>query len=186
MRVNYLVQGVVWLTLYLVLALAPLLIVLVGAAQPKREFIREASVALGFVGLAMMGLQFILTARFKWLKAPYGSDIVYSFHRQISLIAFGFILAHPLLLTLVDLPAVLIRFDFINHPFYPRFGFYAALAVTILVAASLFRRSLRIGYDGWRRLHGVLASVAILCGVLHVFEINHYLQTPCKRFFWLG
>ncbi|MBP7935220.1 MAG: ferric reductase-like transmembrane domain-containing protein [Phycisphaerae bacterium] len=186
MRINYVVQGALWLTLYLILALAPLLIVLVGAAQPKREFIREASVALGFVGLAMMGLQFILTARFKWLKAPYGSDIVYSFHRQISLIAFGFILAHPLLLTLVDLPAVLIRFDFINHPFYPRFGFYAALAVTILVGASLFRRPLRIGYDGWRRLHGVLASLAILCGVVHVFEINHYLQTPWKRFFWLG
>ena len=65
----------------------------------------------------MMGLQFVLTARFKWLKSPYGSDVVYSFHRQISLVAFTFILAHPLLLSLVDWPAVRIRFDFINHPF---------------------------------------------------------------------
>jgi predicted ferric reductase len=39
------------------------------------------SVALGFAGLAMVTLQFVLTARFKVVKAPYGSDIVYYFHR---------------------------------------------------------------------------------------------------------
>jgi predicted ferric reductase len=186
MRTKYLLQGALWLGLYLTLSLAPLMIVFVDSAQPKREFVRELSVALGFTGLAMMGLQFVLTARFKWLKAPYGSDIVYSFHRQISLIAFGFILAHPVLLTLVDLPAVLIRFDFLNHPFYPRFGFYAALAVAILVLTSLFRQRLRIAYDGWRRLHGVLASLAIIFGILHVAEIGHYLQAPWKRTFWLS
>ncbi len=121
------VRGALWMGLYLALTLAPLLIVLAGATQPRREFARELSVALGFIGLAMMGLQFVLTARFKWLKSPYGSDVVYSFHRQISLIAFAFILAHPVLLALVDWPAVRIRFDFINHPTYPRFGFFALL-----------------------------------------------------------
>jgi predicted ferric reductase len=81
MRTKYVLQGAIWLGLYLVLSLAPLMIVLVDSSQPKREFAREISVALGFIGLAMMGLQFALTARFKWLKAPYGSDIVYGFHR---------------------------------------------------------------------------------------------------------
>jgi len=65
---KHMIQGALWLGLYLALTLAPLLIVLVGATQPKREFWREISVALGFIGLAMMGLQFVLTARFKWLK----------------------------------------------------------------------------------------------------------------------
>ena len=149
---RYIIQGTLWLCLYLALTLAPLLIVLVGATQPKREFWRELSVALGFIGLSMMGLQFVLTARFKWLKPPYGSDIVYSFHRQISLVAFIFILAHPLLLSLVDWPAVRIRFDFINHPFYPRFGFYALLALTLLIVTSLLRQQLKLGYDWWRRV----------------------------------
>ena len=186
MRTTYVRQGVLWVGLYLLLSLAPLALVLAGAGPPKREFIREWSVALGFIGLAMMGLQFVLTARFKRLKAPYGSDVVYSFHRRISLVAAGFIAAHPTLLALVDLPAVLIRFDFVNHPTYPRFGFYAALALAALVVTSLFRRPLGIGYDGWRRAHAVLGSLAIGFGILHVLEINHYLQAPWKRAFWLG
>jgi len=183
---RYMIQGTLWLGLYLALTLAPLLIVLIGATQPKREFWRELSVALGFIGLAMMGLQFVLTARFKWLKSPYGSDIVYSFHRQISLVAFTFILAHPLLLSLVDWPAVRIRFDFINHPFYPRFGFYALLALTLLIVTSLLRQQLKLGYDWWRRLHVVFGSLAVIFGVIHVMEIGHYLEAAGKKNFWLG
>ncbi len=50
-----------------------------GPTPAGRGFWREFSVALVFAGLAMMCLQFVLTARFRWLKAPYGSDIVYYF-----------------------------------------------------------------------------------------------------------
>jgi predicted ferric reductase len=186
MRTRYLIQGMLWLGLYITLTLAPLLIVFLGATQPKREFWRELSVAFGFIGLAMIGLQFLLTARFRWLKSPYGSDIVYSFHRQISLVAFVFILAHPILLALVDLPAVLVRFDFVNHPFYPRFGFYALLAMIILVFSSVFRQRLKLGYECWRRGHGVFGSLAVVFGVIHVVEIGHYLGGPWKKTFWLG
>jgi len=164
----------------------PLRATFTPVAPVRREFARELSVALGFIGLAMMGLQFVLTARFKWLKSPYGSDVVYSFHRQISLIAFAFILAHPILLALVDWPAVRIRFDFINHPTYPRFGFFALLALTSLILTSVFRQGLRLGYDGWRRAHAVLGSLAVIFGVIHVVEIGHYLDHPWKRSFWLA
>ena len=98
MRRNYIVQGIFWVLVYLVLVSAPLLILLLGPVPEGREFWRELSVALGFAGLAIMALQFALTARFKWLKAPYGADIVYHFHRQISFVALVLILAHPLLL----------------------------------------------------------------------------------------
>ena len=185
-RKRLLWQGLFWFGSYLALTLAPLLIVLLGTAQPKREFLRELSVALGFLGLAMMGLQFVLTARFKLLKSPYGSDVVYHFHRQISLVGFGLVLAHPVLLAFVDLPAVLIRFDFVNHPLYPRFGFYALLMVVLLVLSSLFRARWRLDYDLWRRAHAVLASLAVIFAVIHVLEIGHYLQSPWKRAFWIG
>ncbi len=180
------VRGALWLGLYLALTLAPLLLVFGGTVQPGREFWRELSVALGFIGLAMMGLQFVLTSRFRWLKSPYGSDIVYGFHRQISLVAFGFILAHPALLSIVDWPAVRIRFDLINHPLYPRFGFYALLALTILIVTSVARQRLRLDYDWWRRAHAVFGSLAVIFGVLHVTEIGHYLEAAWQRTFWLG
>ena len=91
-------QGILWISIYLVLILIPVLIMFIEPRPAGREFWRELSVSLGFIGLAMMALQFALTTRFKWLKAPYGADIVYHFHRQISFVALALILAHPLLL----------------------------------------------------------------------------------------
>ena len=62
---------------------------------PARDFWTEFSVALGYSGLAMMGLQFGLTARFRYVTEPWGEDVIYHFHRQISLIAVGLVVAHP-------------------------------------------------------------------------------------------
>ena len=97
-RIRLVLQGILWIFAYIILSTAPLFVLLIGPRPPGREFWRELSVALGFAGLAMVTLQFVLTARFKVFKAPYGSDIVYYFHRQISLVAFALVLAHPLLL----------------------------------------------------------------------------------------
>ncbi len=58
-------QIILWIFIYISLTIAPLVILLIGPRAPSREFFREFSVALGFAGLAMAGLQFALTARFK-------------------------------------------------------------------------------------------------------------------------
>jgi predicted ferric reductase len=50
---------------------------------PTRDFWTEFSVALGYSSLAMMGLQFGLTARSRYVTKPWGEDVIYHFHRQI-------------------------------------------------------------------------------------------------------
>jgi predicted ferric reductase len=75
--------GAVWLIiLYLVFILAPLFALLAGSLPPTRDFWTEFSVALGYSGLAMMGLQFGLTAPFRYVTEPCGEDVIYHFHRQ--------------------------------------------------------------------------------------------------------
>jgi len=74
---SYAVHGAVWLVLYLLFILAPLFALLAGGMPPARGFWTEFAVALGYSGLAMMGLQFGLTARFKRATAPFGIDIIY-------------------------------------------------------------------------------------------------------------
>ena len=54
MRVKLLIQGTLWIFIYILLATAPLLILLTGDVPQGREFWRELSVAFGFAGLAMM------------------------------------------------------------------------------------------------------------------------------------
>jgi predicted ferric reductase len=93
----YPVRGAVWVIVYLLFVLAPLFALLAGSWPPARGFWTEFSVALGYAGLAMMGLQFGLTARFRYVTDPWGEDVIYHFHRQISLIAVGLVVAHALI-----------------------------------------------------------------------------------------
>ena len=184
---RHLLTGALWVGLYLFLSLLPILIVLVGPKPPGRDFLTELSVGLAFMALAMMCLQFAITARFQWLKEPFGSDIVYGFHRAISLVAVLFVVLHPLLLALTPARSkVLIRLDFINHPLYPRWGLYAALALAALVTTSLWRGRLGIPYETWRRAHAVLAIGLVVMGVLHVAVENHYFGMPLKVGLWIS
>ena len=58
-------SGLVWVILYLFFCLAPLVLALGQNRPPGRPFLVEFSVALGFVGLSILALQFALIARFK-------------------------------------------------------------------------------------------------------------------------
>src|SRR5215475_4554000 len=98
MQLHYSVRGAVWIFVYLLFILAPLFALLTGALPPPRDFWGEFAVAIGYSGLAMMGLQFGLTARFRYVTKPWGEDVIYHFHRQISLIAIALVILHVIIL----------------------------------------------------------------------------------------
>ena len=87
LQLRYALRGGAWAAVYLACVLAPLFALLIGPLPPARDFWTEFSVAVGYSGLAMMGLQFGLTARFRFVTAPWGEDVIYHLHRQISLLA---------------------------------------------------------------------------------------------------
>src|SRR5215813_10650992 len=98
MQRHYAVRGVIWVFIYLLFVLGPLFALLIGSLSPARNFWSEFAVAIGYSGLAMMGLQFGLTARFRHVTEPWGEDVIYHFHRRISLIATALVVAHPIIL----------------------------------------------------------------------------------------
>jgi len=177
--------GVLWVVLYLALALAPLIFMLVGERPTGREFLRELSVAFGFVGIGVMALHFVLTARIAAVKAPFGSDVVYYFHHRMAIITLALWLAHPILLIL--------RFDWalrllnvFQAPWRARFGVTSVVVILILVGISVWREKLKIEYVNWRMWHGVLAVLAMAAVMVHAFMVGKYLGTPLKRALWLG
>ena len=124
---RYRVRGAVWVIVYLLFILAPLFALLAGSWPPERGFWTEFSVALGYSGLAMMGLQFGLTARFRYVTEPWGEDVIYHFHRQVSLIAVGLVVAHPLIMFLVR-PELLTMPDYNEVQWGAVFAFLSVLA----------------------------------------------------------
>ncbi len=186
-RLNRIFQGIFWVLVYLFLTLLPVLVMFLPPRPPGREFIREFSVALGFVGLAMMALQFALTARFKTIKAPYGADVVYHFHRQISILAFVLILVHPILLFIPQIhPVSILNIFSPDTPWRARFAVTSLLALSGLIVMALWRKPLKIEYTRWRIWHGVLATAAVAFAMLHVLGVNWYINEPWKRLLWAG
>ncbi|WP_322792211.1 ferric reductase-like transmembrane domain-containing protein [Bellilinea sp.] len=186
-RLNRIFQGIFWVLVYLFLTLLPVLVMFLPPRPPGREFIREFSVALGFVGLAMMALQFALTARFKTIKAPYGADVVYHFHRQISILAFVLILVHPILLFIPQIhPVSILNIFSPDTPWRARFAVTSLLALSGLIVMALWRKPLKIEYTRWRIWHGMLATAAVAFAMLHVLGVNWYINEPWKRLLWAG
>jgi 3-phenylpropionate/trans-cinnamate dioxygenase ferredoxin reductase subunit len=176
-------KGVFWITIYVIITLTPLIIALIGMEGNERGFWTEFSVALGFVGLTMMALQFAITARFGKLEAPYGIDIVIEFHKQISLAACGFIILHPAIL-MFTYPDNLQLLNLITAPFRAQMAVLSVLSLIILVIISLFREDLKINYEIWKTLHGILAIVAVVTAFLHILGVAYYLSFFWKQIFW--
>lgn len=185
MRFKIVVQGIFWIFVYIILTIAPLLILLTGDIPQGREFWRELSVAFAFAGLAMMALQFVLTARFKVIKAPYGADVVYHFHRQISFVALCLILAHPLLLFIYS-PETLNLLNLITAPWRARAGVTAVLILIVMIAVSVWRKAIKLEYNQWRIWHGIMAIIVIILAMTHVVLAGHYINTPIKQVLWIG
>ena len=72
---------------YAFLVFTAIIILHLGAAIPARPNLLDLSVGFGFIGLSMMVLQFISSARFKFLNNPFGTDLVYHFHRQMGILS---------------------------------------------------------------------------------------------------
>ena len=182
---RYTMRGTVWVIVYLLFILAPLFALLLGTWPAPRDFWTEVSVALGYAGLAMMGLQFGLTARFRYVTDPWGEDVIYHFHRQISLIAVGLVVAHPLILFVVR-PELLALLNSITAPWRARFAALSTYSLIALVVTALWRAQLNIRYETWHLSHIVLAVVAVAAGLLHMVGWSFYLTDPWKQALWIG
>ena len=134
-------RAALWIAVYLGLVLAPLFVLLVGTTDTNAGLWWDFAIALGFAGTAMLGVQFLLTARFKRAMAPFGIDIIYYFHRYIAVVALGLILAHPAIL-MFDNPAILSFLNPVHAPWQMNAGLASILALTALMISSWWRKRL--------------------------------------------
>lgn len=174
-----------WLAVYLLIVVAPLGLLLVADAPDGRGFWWDFALAIGYSALAMMGLQFALTARFKRATAPFGIDLIYYFHRYLASVAVLLVLAHAAVL-LLRYPQAAGGFAFLTLPIHLAAGWVALLAFLLLTLSSLLRKAMGLEYDRWRRLHVVLAVLGLLAALWHVLGSASYLQAPWKYAVWLG
>lgn len=179
------VSGAIWLTIYLGIVLAPLAALLLVPTPEGGGFLWDVSMGLGFAGITMMAVQFVLTARFRSATAPFGIDVIYAFHRYLAYALLVLILLHPVILIVRD-PA---QKAAVLTPWTVSFEVSAGTAslflLLVMVGASAFRQQLRIPYEPWRATHLFLSIGAIGLAFYHMLGISYYTGAPAVRGLWL-
>ncbi|MDO3648413.1 ferredoxin reductase family protein [Nocardia mangyaensis] len=181
---SLILRGVAWLGLYLAVAVVPLIFAVIGIAEPGRGFLTEFSVALGFLGMSMLGMQFALVARFQAVAAPFGEDALVQFHRQVSYVALAFVLAHPVLLQIAGTDIIGLL-NLAQAPARARFAVASTVLLLVVVATSIWRRRLRIRYEVWQVLHGGLSVLVVAFALAHMLLVGYYLDQPWKKWLWV-
>jgi len=175
------VRAVFWVIAYLGAVLSPLVFAAIGGSQPEHGFWTNFSVALGFVGLAMMGLEFAMVARIRPLAAPFGQDALLQFHRQIGYVGLAFVLVHFAISANWD---QLTLSKALHAPLLVWFGMAALLSLIALIVSSVWRQRLRLSYEAWHITHTVLALVLVLGALGHILFVDEYVSSLWKQILW--
>jgi predicted ferric reductase len=178
-------DALLWLAIYVVAVTAPLFALLPDARGGGAGFGWDFAMALGYAGLAMLGVQFALTARFRRAMAPFGIDIVYYFHRYLALFALLIVLGHYGILR-VAYPETLGRASPVDAEAYMTAGRVALALFALVVVSSLLRRRFKLDYDGWRIAHALLSSAAFAAAIWHLWGAGHYLDAAWKQVTWVS
>ena len=178
------VRGIGWFFAYLGLTLAPLGLALIQL-DPGRGFWVNFSVALGFVGLALLGLQFVLAARSSRITSPFGIDTVLLFHRQMGYVALGCVVAHPVILFVWDHRFVRLL-NVVSAPVRAKLAVASVMLLVLLIATSVFRRAFRLTYVRWQVLHALIGTLIIVTALAHVLLIGYYVDQPWEKALWIA
>jgi len=185
MKTKYTLLGTFWVILYCFLVFTPLLILILGPGQVPRVPLQNISVGLAFIGLAIMGLQFALTARIKPIERPFGSDLVYHYHRQIGIAAFLMIFAHPILLFVLS-TGYLSLLNIFTSPLRAKAGVLSLLLLVGVVWLAEFRSKLKIPYWFWKIWHGIIAILTMGLAIIHILLNGNYINLPWKQQLWIA
>ncbi|HEY3944143.1 MAG TPA: ferric reductase-like transmembrane domain-containing protein, partial [Solirubrobacteraceae bacterium] len=180
---RYGIRATLLVLVYLAVAIAPLPLNLIQL-DPSRGFVINFSVALGFVGLSVLTLQFVLAARIHTVTAPYGIDRVLQFHREITYVAIGLVLLHPILLFVLDSRFVPLL-NVLHSPLRAKFAVASIVALLVLFFTSVWRRRFGMSYEAWQLMHSVLAVVVVITGLLHALLVGYYISQPWEKGLWV-
>ena len=170
--------------LYVVLIFLPVFVFLTIEKTLWRDFWRDLSVLLGFVGLSLAGFQFIPTTRLPFISDIYDMDRVYKTHHIFSVLSVILVSTHLIILLLIN-PNTLLLLNPITAPWRAQAGFIGLLSFLLIAITSIFRKEMRLGYNQWHLVHTLLSILMVIFGLIHIFKVNYYTAAFAMRITWI-
>ncbi len=182
MKINQ--KRVLALAAYLLLIFLPLLVMFLFPMPSGRQSWRDISVMLGFVGLAMAGVQFVPTARLPFLADVFDLDNLYRVHHLLSVLSVVLVFLHPVILLIYN-PNTLLLLNFFTAPWRAQAGILGLLGLILIAITSVLRKEIRLGYNAWHGVHDLLALGIAVFALIHIVKVNYYFSAPAMRAAWV-
>ena len=157
--------------LYVLIVVSPLILILLLGPFTDHGAIYELGKAVALMGFLILVLQFVLSSRRKWIERHYGLDMIFSYHKAMAVLAGVLILAHPILLSIG-----LGNFELLTSlslPWNVWLGKVGLLLILVQVLISLFRKTVRLGFEKWRSLHNIVGVTLLLGAFVHSIVTSH-------------
>ncbi len=165
---------------YAAVLLGPLVLI-AGAVKPGAQGrLVVFADALGFAGVSLLALQVVASGRWSGTTRHLGLRRVLAWHRQAGMAVLVIVAAHVVIL-LIDDPGRLRLLDVGTAPGRARAGLVSALGLVALAGTSVWRRRLRLSYQGWRAIHIGLTGLVIAAAFVHVLWVDAYTSLPVVR-----
>lgn len=181
------VRGIIFFGLYFVLITLPLdIALLANTTRVPKPFIVEVAVGAGFIGFSLMAMEFALISRIEAASQPFGEDSLQLFHNIMGVVALGLLLFHPVILVLNGYPANCWLNPFAScGNLATTTASLSLYALLLLVVSSLWQKRLRIPYEAWQIMHGLLALFILIASLFHIFILGRYTSTGLMKVMWL-
>jgi predicted ferric reductase len=141
-----------------------------------RDIIVNISVLLGFIGMALAGLQLIPIAKMNWFADALDMDGVYISHHILSILAIVLVLLHPAILLITD--------KVFRTGFTLNSGWIGLAGLVLIGLTSAFRKQIKLGYISWLGIHNLLTAAILVFGLWHMFKVSYYTQLPLVKWVW--
>lgn len=153
-----------------VILAAPAVAMLSGQWSDGESPVYQLGRCCALSAFMILCLQVALTGRYKAVERPFGLDVLARFHRRMAVAGGVLLLCHPVLLALGGLGWRM--FFSLEVPWYIWAAKAAAALLATNVLVSLFQRRLGLGFEGWRRLHGILAPGIVALAFTHSWFVK--------------
>jgi len=177
-------KRILTLIIYLLLIFLPIIVFFAFPMPPRREWWRDLSIMLGFVGLSIAGLQFLPTARIPFLSDVFDLDGIYKIHHILSVLSVLMVFLHPVLL-LVNNPYTLLLLNPITAPWRTQAGIIGLFALILIAITSVLRKEMKLDYNTWHSIHDLLAIGIAVFALIHLVKVNYYMATPAMQICWI-
>lgn len=169
--------------IYFALALLPAVAMLVSGYL-RGEGIRDLAVLLGFLGMALAGIQLISIGRIHWLADALDMDKVYNNHHWVSLFSILLIIAHFMLLSFYN-PIIAGFLNIFKAPWMIAAGSIGLFGLVLIGITSVLRKSFKMDYRYWLLIHDILTIVILYFGMTHLFKVGYYTSHPLMKAIWI-